>query len=158
MATEEAKKQNTLRMAGMLMQVLAAEVWDTLGETSIALSRGMGDALLEMFEKEQGLEIAGENPEDVAREVDRIFCDELGFGKDITFEVNYEKKQAIVLVKGCINAQNTEKIIAAGARYNFTCPIMLVYSALMRRSGEKGRVAIERWPEGNGCKIIFSSL
>lgn len=32
MATDEAKKMNALKMVSLSLEVLAAEVWDTLGE------------------------------------------------------------------------------------------------------------------------------
>jgi hypothetical protein len=38
MATEDTKKQNILRLTNMALASLAAGVWDTLGESSFALS------------------------------------------------------------------------------------------------------------------------
>ena len=64
MATDDAKKANAQKMMMLSMKVMISEVWDTLGDSSMALSHGMGDAILEMMEKEQGLEIAAENPID----------------------------------------------------------------------------------------------
>jgi hypothetical protein len=155
MATEEAKKENMLRMTELSLEVLGAEVWDTLGETAMVLGRGMGDAILEMLEKEEGLEIAGESSLDVGKEIDRIFVDEFGFAKEISVDVDQDAV-ATIKVNGCINTKFTDKMLASGVKMNFTCPIMLATSAALRQMGMKGRVNIVRWPEGKGCKIIFS--
>lgn len=154
MATDEVKKENTLRMTELSLQVLAAEVWDTLGESAFVLGRGMGDAILEMLEKEEGLEVAGENSEDIGKEINRIFVDEFGFAKEISLEVD-SNKVGTIKVNGCINTRFTDKMLASGVTMNYTCPIMLVASAAMRQLGMKGRVKIDRWQEGKGCKIYF---
>ncbi|MPM09079.1 hypothetical protein SDC9_55395 [bioreactor metagenome] len=61
----------------------------------------------------------------------------------------------LITVNGCINTKFTDKMLANGATMNYTCPIMLAASAAMRQIGMKGRVKIERWEEGKGCKIYF---
>jgi hypothetical protein len=157
LATEEAKKENMLRMTELSLEVLAAEVWDTLGDSAIVLGKGMGDSILEMLEKEEGLEIAGENPLDVSKEIDRIFVDEFGFAKEISVDVDKDAV-ATIKVNNCINTKFTDKMLASGITMNYTCPIMLATSAALRQVGMKGRVKIERWPEGKGCKIIFSPV
>lgn len=157
MATEESKKLNLLRMAGISLEVLAAEVWDTLGESAIVLGNGMGDAILEMFEKEQGLELAGENHDDITREVDRIFVDEYGFAREISVEKS-DGGAGVIKVHGCVSSPITDKMLAGGMKMNFTCPVMLLYSSLLRRAGMKARVKIERFPEEKCCKISFIPL
>jgi hypothetical protein len=154
MATEEVKKENLLRMTELSLEVLAQEVYDTLGDTSYVLSKGMGDAILEMMEKEEGLEIGGENSDDVGKEIERIFVDEFGFAKSISLSVE-ENKVGIYTVNNCINKKFTDKMLASGLTMNYTCPIMLAGSAAMRQMGFKGRVKIETQPESKGCKIYF---
>ncbi len=156
MATEEVKKENTIRMAQISLEVLAVEVWDTLGESSMALANGMGDALLTFFEKEEGLEIAGENLDDLERELDRIFVDEFGFAKEISFE--HGEGFITVKVSGCVNQKFTDKMLAAGLTQNYICPVMLLNTALSRRLGMKVRSKIERWAEGKGCKITLTKV
>lgn len=157
MATDEAKKLNALRMTTLSLEVLAEEVWESLGETSMALSRGMGDALLEMFEKEEGLEIGGEDKVAIAKEINRLLVDEFGYAQEITLEVD-DKANADFKVKGCINTAFTDKLLKAGVKIPFICPIMLVTSAAMRRMGLKGHVNIERWPDGKGCIIHYTPV
>lgn len=158
MATDEAKKLNALRMTTLSLQVLAAEVWDTLGDSSMALANGMGDALLEMLEKEQGLEIAGEGPAVIGTEINRILVDEYGYANEISMIVDGTSDNpsgAVVSVKGCINTANTDKLLKAGVKIPFICPMMLIGNALLRRVGMNVRINIERWPEGKGCKIHY---
>jgi hypothetical protein len=154
MATDDVKKENLLRMSALSLEVLATEVWDTLGESAIVLSRGMGDAILEMLEKEEGLEIAGESPEDVGKEISRIFVDEFGFAKEISLTVDADRV-GIIKVGGCINTKFTDKMLASGLTMNYVCPVMMAAGAAMRQMGMKGRVKIDRWAEGKGCKISF---
>ena len=154
MATEEVKKENLLRMTELSLDVLAQEVYDTLGDSAMVLSKGMGDAILEMMEKEEGLEIAGESPEDVGKEIERIFVDEFGFAKSITIAVDAQKV-GVFSVNNCINKKFTEKMLASGLPMNYTCPVMLAGAAALRQMGLKGRVKIGAWPEGKGCKIYF---
>ena len=154
MATEDEKKLNMLHMTQLSLEVLAAEVWDTLGETSMVLANGMGDAILEMIEKEEGLEIAGENPLDVGKEINRIFVDEFGFAKEISLDVDKDNI-ATMKVTSCSNTKLTDKLLADGVTTAYICPIMLACSAALRNMGIKSHVKIERWQEGKGCKIFF---
>jgi hypothetical protein len=139
MATDEAKKLNALRMLNLSMEVLASEVWDTFGESSMAMTSGMGDALLEMVEKEQGLEIAGEDPVAIAKELNRILVDEYGYAQSIDMKVN-GAESAEVTIKGCINTYFTEKLLKTGVKVPFTCPMMLLGTAMLRRLGVKNHV------------------
>ena len=154
MATDEAKKMNLIRMLDLSLEVLAEEVYDTLGDSALVLSKGMGDAILEMMEKEEGLEIAGENAGVIGKEIDRILVDEFGFAKEISLDID-PNGVALMKVTGCINTAFTDKMLAKGLKMNYVCPVMLVASAALRQMGYKGRVKIERWPEGKGCQITF---
>jgi hypothetical protein len=168
MATEETKKDNLLRMTELSLETLAVEVWDTLGESSKVMARGMGDELLTMLVKENHLDLASkahlgakdsaaiDSHMDAGLEIGRVFVDELGFAKKITFE-NDPWVKTVVSIHECINTQFTDKMLADGLKENYTCPFMLTVSSAMAKLGMKGRVSIERWPEGKGCKIIFTN-
>jgi hypothetical protein len=157
MATEEAKKENMLRMTELSLEVLASEVWDTLGESAMVLSKGMGDAILEALEKEGGLELDASDSLAVGKEIDRLFVDELGFAKDIAFNRD-ENLVSTIKVSNCINTIFTDKLLATGMKMNFTCPIMLTCDAALRGMNIKRRIKIERWEAGKGCIITFSPL
>jgi hypothetical protein len=154
MATEEAKKENVLRLTSLALASLTAGVWDTLGESSFALSGPIGDAILHMMEKEMGLEIAGESPKDVINEICRIFVDEFGFAKDIAVETDGDQKM-LLRVRNCINVPFTDRLTAAGVEKPFICPIMNACAAALKRLGFKMRNDVTKWPEGSGSLITF---
>ncbi len=157
MATEEAKKENQLRLTNMTLLSLASSTWDTLGESAFAYSGPMGNMILDVMEKEMGLEIAGESPEDVMLEINRIFVDEFGFASDIDTEVKGDGVYE-VRVKNCINRRFTDKLMEAGVEKPFVCPIMNACQAALRRMDFKAREQVEKWVEGNGSIITFKTI
>lgn len=157
MASEEQKKENQLRLAKMILLSLASSAWDTLGETSFAFSGPMGECILEIMEKEMGLEIAGESPEDVMAEVGRIFVDEFGFCGDIDVETD-DNSLYTVKVKQCIDYKFVDQLEAAGVEKSFICPIMNACHAALRRMGYKMREDLERWHEQEGSIITFKAV
>jgi hypothetical protein len=156
MATEEKKKENRLRLTNMALLSLASSTWDTLGESSFAFSGAMGNHILEIMEKEMGLEIAGEDPMDVMTEIGRIFVDEFGFCSDI--EINNDSDNYQVKVKNCVNRAFTDKLMAAGVEKPFICPIMNACQAALRRMDFKMREEVEKWVDGKGSIITFTQI
>jgi hypothetical protein len=156
MATEDQKKENRLRLTNMALLSLASSTWDTLGESAFAFSGPMGDHVLEIMEKEMGLEIAGEDPENVMTEIGRIFVDEFGFCSDI--DVDTDGDTYTVKVKQCINRAFTDKLVAAGVEKPFICPIMNACQAALRRMGYKMHEDVEKWSEGKGSIITFKGI
>ncbi|MCA9935200.1 MAG: hypothetical protein KC415_14800 [Anaerolineales bacterium] len=157
MATEEQKKVNQYRLMSMALTGLASGVWNTLGESSFAFSGPMGNEILHIMEKEMGLEVAGEDPQDVMTEIGRIFVDEFGFAGDITVEEvgaeHYELR-----VKNCINRRYTDQLLEAGVEKPFICPILNACQASLRRMGFKMHENVEKWVEGNGSVITFKGI
>ncbi len=156
MATEEQKKVNQLRLANMTIYGLAAGLWDFLGETSYALTPKMGTAILGVMEKEMGLEIAGEKPEDVLNEIARIFVDEFGFAGDI--EVVKEDDVVLMKVHKCLARNLTDQLMEAGVESPFTCPIMNASQAAMKRLNMKARSHVDKWAEEKGSIITFEMM
>ena len=157
MATDEAKKANALRMTQLMLQILSSEIWDTLGESSMALTGGMGEAMLAMFEKEQGLEVGGEDPLAIGKEINRILADEYGLAEEITL-VPIETGVADIKAKGCHNAYFCDKMIASGVKIPIVCPVMLSCNTALSHMGYKEKINIERWQEGKGCIVHFKRL
>ena len=158
MATDEQKKINRLRLMDMTLLSISAGVWDVMGESVFASAgRPMGDHILEVMEKEMGLEIAGEDPQDVLMEIGRIFVDEFGFCDDIAIE-SEETGEYTVKVKNCVNRSFTDKLVAAGVEKPFICPIMNSSEAALRRMGFKMRNDVQKWVEGKGSIITFSEV
>ena len=157
MATDEQKKENRLRLTNLTLASLAAGVWNTLGESSFAMGGPMGEVVLQAMEKEMGLEIAGEDPQEVMMEIGRIFVDEFGFCGDIdvvkTGEDSFEVK-----VKSCVNRTFTDKLVAAGVEKPFICPILNACEAALRRMNFKMHGDVEKWVEGKGSIITFKGI
>jgi hypothetical protein len=158
MATDEKKKENMLRMTQISLTALTTSVWDALGESSFALTTLMGDRILEMFEKEMGLEIAGESTEAVIREIQRIFVDEFGYAQGITTTMLDGGNKIELRVSGCVNRLFTNKLLAAGVQKPYICPIMNATVAALRRMGYKVRNDIQPWSEQSGSIITLTKV
>jgi hypothetical protein len=157
MASEEQKKDNRLRLTNMTLLSLASSTWDTLGESAFAYSGAMGHHILEIMEKEMGLEVAGEDPQDVMMEIGRIFVDEFGFAGDIDV-VDQGDGKFEVKVKNCVNRKFTDRLMAAGVEKPFICPIMNACQAALRRMDFKAHEKVEKWVDGNGSIITFEMI
>ena len=156
MATEEQKKRNQMRLIELTLLGLTTAVWDMVGESAYAFSQGIGENILQVMEKEMGLEIAGESPEDIAEEVTRIFIDEFGIAEEI--ENSAEGNVLTQKIKNYIGRQWEEKLAAAGVEQPFTSTFMCVGQAVARRQGKKVRVKARVWEEGNGMIITWEVL
>ncbi len=154
MATDEQKKMNYIRLTSMTLLSLSMSVWDMLGETSFVFSKDMGTRILAMLEKEMGLEIAGETPENVLMEVGRIFVDEFGYATDIDIESNDTK--FIMKVKNNSNYEYNRHLIEAGVDKPFTDPLMNACEAALLRMNYKMHQTIDLWPEQKGSIITFT--
>ncbi len=157
MATDEQKKDNRLRLTNMALLSLASSTWNMLGDTAFSFSGPMGHKILDIMEKEMGLEVAGETPQDVMMEIGRIFVDEFGFASEI--EVNSKSDDHFeVKVHNCINRSFTDKLVAAGVEKPFICPIMNACQAALRRMDFKMHESVEKWVEGKGSIITFDEI
>ena len=156
MATDMEKKENKLRLTDLALTGLAKGVWDFVGETAFALAPAMGEDILKVLEKEMGLEIQGEKPEDVLNEIARLFVDEFGCAESI--DVSAEGDSTFkVQVNSCIDRQKTQKMKEAGVTKPFTCPIMNACLAALKRMDIKAHEDLETSPEGN-CLITYEKV
>lgn len=157
MALDEQKKENRLRLTNLALLSLASSTWNMLGDTAFAFSGPMGSQILNIMEKEMGLEIAGEDPKNVMMEIARIFVDEFGFAGEIEViqkdEGNFE-----VRVRNCVNRAFTDKLTAAGVEKPFICPILNAMQASLRRMGFKMHENVEKWVDGKGSIITFKEV
>jgi hypothetical protein len=157
MATDEQKKKNQYRLMSMALTGLASGVWNTLGDSAFAFSGPMGNQILNIMEKEMGLEVAGDSPQEVMMEIGRIFVDEFGFAGDIKVEADGEEK-FVVHVQNCINRRYTDRLVEAGVEKPFICPILNACQAALRRMDYKMHEDVEKWSEGNGSIITFEGI
>lgn len=157
MATDEQKKANRLRLTEMSLVSLTTSTWDILGETAFAFSRPMGRRILNIMEKEMGLEIGGETPEHVMMEISRIFVDEFGFASDIEVKTTDDDKFEL-RVRNCVNRSLTDKLMEAGVGKPFICPVLNACHAALRRMDYKMHEDVEKWVEGKGSIITFTRV
>jgi len=156
MATEEQKKANQLRLANLTLFGVTAGLWDLLGDTALAVGPQVGEQVLNVMEKEMGLEIAGETPEEVLTEIARLFVDEFGFAGNI--EVVTEGDTITMKVRNCLNRGLTDRLVEAGVGKPFICPVMNAGAVAMRRLGIKAQQDVVKWTEGNGSIISFKLI
>jgi hypothetical protein len=153
MATEEQKKANQMRLVGLTVRGTALGIWDMIGETASSLGPSIGQQTLEMMEKEMGLEIAGEKPEDVLNEIARLFVDEFSFCSSIDLEA--ESDVITMKVSDCLMATLTGKLIDDGVD-PFICPYRNTGAAALKRLGMRVRTRVDF--DGKRSVITFELL
>ena len=82
MATEEQKKQRLQKVFNVGMYGMIKGLWDMFGESAFSTTNAIGDRILMTLEKESGLEIQGENPQDILQEIVRLMAEEVGTMKE----------------------------------------------------------------------------
>jgi hypothetical protein len=157
MATEEEKKRNLARINAMIIFGLEKGLWDLLGESALAMTRHVGEGMLEKLEKTMGLEIAGEDPGDMLTEIGRIFVDEIGIATD--FDIGHDGDEVNLSVKNCVLIKVERDLINAGIQ-PFMCPYLNIAAAAMtRRLDRKVRIAsIDVDCEAKHCKLCFQMI
>ncbi len=157
MATEEEKKRNLARMNAMIIYGLEKGLWDLFGESALATVNTVGAGMLEILGKSMGLEIEGEDPQDMLTEIGRIFVDEY----DIATACDILKSgDAIEMnVQNCVLMQVEKDLVAQGVK-PFVCPFLNIAAAAMRRRmGVKTRIArFDVNPEAHACVLAFELL
>ena len=154
MATEERKKLNQLRLLEMIVAGLTTSVWDMVGDSAYVFSRSICESILQVMEKEMGLEIAAEpSGGDVGTEINRIFVDEFGLAESI--ELAIDDNIVTSKAKNYAGYQTFKKLMNAGVEQPFTDPIMCTGQAVLHRLGMKARVRAKLWEEGKGVIIHY---
>ena len=137
MATEEKKTQNRARINEITLVGLAVAVWEFVGESAVALSSQIGEEILAVLEKEMGVEIAGEKPEDVLTEIGRVFVDELGFAKSA--EVQREGNSLLLIANDCLTSDVPRRLKEQGVTKYYISPGLNASLAALKRIGVKAR-------------------
>ena len=151
MTTIEQKEANRLRLTNILLAALGEGLWNLLGDAAVGLTTQWGETILAVMEKEMGLEMTGENVEDWAAEIGRLYTDEFDCGKE--FHVKATKDSVYVEAQGCMFQQACSALQAAGIP-PYISPVRGVCAAALRRLGKKVRLGeIKR--EGDKCNTTF---
>ncbi len=139
MATEEEKKRNLARINAMIIYGLEKGLWDLFGESALATTNLIGNGMLELLEKTMGLEIGGEDPQDVLTEIGRLFVDE--FGIATRFDIKRMDDDIDFIIENCVLMQVEKDLVEAGIK-PFVCPYLNISTAAMRnRMGLKTKIS-----------------
>ena len=141
----------------MIIYGLEKGLWDLFGESALSTTNLVGKGMLELLEKNMGLEIEGEDPQDMLTEIGRLFVDEFGIATE--FDATYTDDKVDFCVQNCVLMKVEEDLIKAGIK-PFVCPYLNIAAAAMRqRLGE--RTAISRFDvdtENRRCNLQFKMV
>lgn len=138
MATEEQKKERLLRLCNDVFYGFGKGLYDLFGESALATVDTIGEDILEDMEKELGLEIHGEDPEDILTELERLMVDEYGMCNSATLKI--EGDEIDLICERCKFWKATKALKEAGVP-PYTCvPMMMASAALHKRLGKKCRL------------------
>ncbi|HEB65625.1 MAG TPA: hypothetical protein ENJ02_08800 [Chloroflexi bacterium] len=157
MATEEEKKRNLARINAMIIYGLEKGLWDLFGESALATTNAVGDGMLALLEKNMGLEIADEDPQNILTEIGRIFIDE--FGIAARFDVTKNDENVDFVVEHCVLLHVEKDLVEAGIK-PFVCPYLNISAAALReRMGMKTRISkFDVDLEEHRCLLQFQML
>ncbi len=154
MATEEQKKGRQTRLFNDIVAGFAKGLYELFDDSALAMADTIGTELLVEMEDELGLEISGEDPQEILTEVERLLVDEYGMSKDASMTI--EGDIINMKIEGCQMWKATEKLIKAGVP-PFTCvPMMMASASLRKRLGKKSKFeGITQDTDQHICNITF---
>lgn len=159
MATMEEKKLRQLRLFNDLIFGFAKGLYDLFGDSALATVDTIGEDILEEMEHELGLEIHGENPQEILMEIERLLEDEYGMVKSARLEMHPETHEIDMICEGCLLWKATSDLQEEDIP-PYTCvPMMMASAALHKRLGKKAKfVSIEQENDKRLCDVDFRIL
>ena len=157
MATMEEKKLRQLRLFNDLIFGFAKGLYDLFGDAALATVDTIGEDILEEMEHELGLEIHGEDPQDLLTEIERLLVDEYGMLKHAKLVIS--DHHIDMICEGCLLWTATKDLQEQGVP-PYTCvPMMMASAALHKRLGRKAKfISIEQETDKRLCDIDFKLL
>ena len=154
MATEEQKKGRQLRLFNDIIAAFAKGLYELFDDSALAMADTIGTELLVEMEQELGLEIAGENPQEILTEVERLLVDEYGMSKDAKMVITDDRID--MQIEGCLMWKATEELLKNDIP-PFTCvPMMMASASLHKRLGKKTKFeGITQDTDKHICDIVF---
>jgi hypothetical protein len=154
MATEEQKKERLVKVTNIAIYSLISGLWDLFGESSFATTQAIGDKILETLERESGLEIQGENPQDIIQEIVRLLVDEVGTMSSGI--VTLKENRVSIACQKCFLREATSWLEADGVQPFACIPMNISAAAMRKRLGVKHQVIGRTWdPATQTCTINF---
>ncbi len=157
MATDAEKRKRLLRVFNLTIYSLIEGLWDLFGESSFATVETVGDRMVAMLEKEAGLELEGEDPNDILMEVVRLLADEVGTmsGGDVTLEDN----RVSMACQNCFLREATAWLEEDKVQPFACLPMTVAASALRKSMKARHRVLGRIWDEDTQtCTIQFELI
>ena len=139
MATEEQKKARMIKLFNTVIAGMAKGLYDLFGDAAIGVISPVGEEILEEMEHELGLEIHGEDPENILTEIERLLIDEYGLMKDCKIEINQETHEIDLFVQGSVLWHAVEELVDAGLPPLSCVEMMIAEAALRKRLGRKAQ-------------------
>ncbi|WP_417915329.1 hypothetical protein [Candidatus Electronema sp. JM] len=150
----DAETRKQMRLMSLMIAGMAKSLHEMFGEAALAVMSETGRSILEILERELGLNIAGKEPAAALVAIGKVFSDDLGFVN--SFAVKEEGNRLIVTVQGCHGWDTTQTVLKmTGLETPFTCPIMNVCQAALIRMGRPARKSISPIPATHGSTITF---
>lgn len=152
MANEEQKKARLIMLSNNIIAGYGKGLYDLFGDSAMATVSTIGESTIKQMENEMGLEIHGENPQDILSELARILIDEYGLARSLKFE--FQGQDVNVVCQGCLLWPATKSILASGAPPFHCVPMMLAKVAINKRLGKKIQfVNLEQTDSNMTCEI-----
>lgn len=142
MATEEQKKARQIRLFNDIIFGFGKGLYDLFGDSAVATVDTIGEDVLEEMEHELGLEIHGEDPQDILMEIERLLIDEYGLVESATIKITDHEAghhEVHVVYHGDLLFRATREMVEAGMPPLTAVPFMLAKAALDKRLGKKAR-------------------
>ncbi len=157
MATEAQKQERLLKVFNIGMYGMIKGLWDMFGESAFATTNTIGGELLSVLEKESGLEVLGENPQDILNEIVRLLADEVGVIKSGVTHIEGDKIS--IACTNCCLRQATERLEAEGVQPFACIPMGIAAAAMRKRLGLRHRVLGRQWDAATQtCTINFQLM
>ena len=157
MATDEQKRQRLLKVFNIGMYGMIKGLWDMFGESSFAMAGSIGDRILEMLERDSGLEVHGEDEKAILHEVVRLLVDEVGTMAG--GQVSIDGSKIGLACQKCFLQEATGWLEADGVQPFACIPMNIAAAAMRKRLGKRNRLLGRDWDaETQTCTIRFEML
>ncbi|MBN1484193.1 MAG: hypothetical protein JXA37_05680 [Chloroflexia bacterium] len=157
MATEEQKQQARLQLLGTVLAGFITGLYKLFGDGAMATVDTIGQDVLKDMEHKLGLEIHGEDPQDILTELERLMIDEFGLLQDAKLVI--EGGKIALSCEKCM-LWNLSRTLQEAEVPLYSCvPMMMASTALRKRLRKKAKfMGITQDQENHICNIEFRLL
>ncbi len=153
----EEQRQQWDRLSQMMIYGLEKGLWNMLGEASLAVVGTVGQEMLEVLEKEWGLQVEGSDPKELMANIGQLFVEKMGIAE--SFDIEKENSTVALRVAKCHLMGIEAKLVEQGIQ-PFLCPFLNIAMAALRKR-MNGATTITQFdvdPETHRCFLKFALL